>query len=436
MRRTTLALALALSSCGGRVADPRPQWVLVATTDAPMPRFGDRVLIEVLRADGSPACPGCRREIGVATADLPLSFGVVPPEDGSGTLVRARLYRSWDVDESGGPAGTELIDQLAPLSAPHGDDRRLLFLSMSCFGVAASVTDRTSCDPSSGRSTSLADLPPAPADGAAPQPASWPHAAPVPCPSPAPAGMACIPGQAYLLGAPDFPPGLGLGTSPQHLVLVPPFFLDVHEMTVGELSAVADALDPKPLSVGQGLLAHCTFGGPSPTAPVNCVTRDTASQACAALGKRLPTEAEWELAASGGDNRYPWGSDDDVCGHAYIARGDVLQGNAAICWAGMASSLGPTPVGSTPDVTPLGVHDLGGNVSEWVSDSASFYTDPCWSGATPLVSPMCSKPGSPGVVRGGSWSSLPAAARAVARFLMPTDTADAVAGFRCARSAQ
>ena len=93
--------------------------------------------------------------------------------------------------------------------------------------------------------------------------------------------------------------------------------------------------------------------------PVVCVTWSGANEYCLAQpNKRLPLESEWELAAKGGEGRpFPWGTD--------LPRKD-----------GVAFDLGNGTVGhprdvesSAQDVTPEGVHDIGGNVAEWVDDS-------------------------------------------------------------------
>ncbi len=153
------------------------------------------------------------------------------------------------------------------------------------------------------------------------------------------------------------------------------------------------------------------------------VTWDEARRYCEAVGKRLPNEAEWELAARGVARRlYPWGNQPPSCTTAIFAR--QLD---RTCWLGNPNDA--APVGSAAgDVTPEGVFDLGGNVSEWTADA---------SGERPTCSGPCVDPkvtdGIARVVRGGSWGSFSGGLRAAGRFALKPTAARTNLGFRCAR---
>jgi hypothetical protein len=105
--------------------------------------------------------------------------------------------------------------------------------------------------------------------------------------------------------------------------------------------------------------------------PINCMTFDEAERYCAWRSARLPRSSEWELAAEGSPARsYPWGEAIpdatrlNACGLESPAReGTALMYFEQDAWPATA------PVGSFPrGATPEGVHDLLGNVSEWVHD--------------------------------------------------------------------
>lgn len=157
--------------------------------------------------------------------------------------------------------------------------------------------------------------------------------------------------------------------------------------------------------------------------PIAGVTWDEARRYCEDVGKRLPTEAEWELAARGPGRRlFPWGDQPPTC--AGMIFGRDLQRPCALGTTGDAG-----PVGSAPgDVTPDGVYDLGGNVSEWTADGG---------GDRPRCSAACVDPRVPEgvtrVVRGGNWSGPGGELRAARRFTLPPDIARTNLGFRCAR---
>jgi sulfatase modifying factor 1 len=146
--------------------------------------------------------------------------------------------------------------------------------------------------------------------------------------------------------------------------------------------------------------------------PVNCVSWFEAFAFCAWDGARLPTEAEWEHAASGGalERKYPWGDDDPTASTALFGASELVPGGSKPDGAGLYRQL-----------------DLAGSVSEWVFDWFGPYVEPCTNCAL-------AEGGSERVVRGGSYRSDSALAlRASARESASPDTRSPSFGFRCAR---
>lgn len=160
--------------------------------------------------------------------------------------------------------------------------------------------------------------------------------------------------------------------------------------------------------------------------PATDVTWDGANAYCLAIGRRLPTEAEWELAARGYDGRiYPWGNE----WNQLLAKTSIPEGNP-----------GPAPVGSYPaGASALGVLDMAGNVAEWVSDwySPTYYQQSEASGLNPQGPQGANSTGvenNQKVIRGGSWDAKPFFARTVHRQSAFQNTTGSWLGFRCASS--
>ncbi len=198
--------------------------------------------------------------------------------------------------------------------------------------------------------------------------------------------------------------------TPQHEVYVEEFYIDKYEVTNAQYKEFIEAK-------GRAMPRHWengTYPEGKGDHPVVYVSWEDADAYCRWVGKRLPTEIEWEKAARGTDARiWPWGNTFDV------TKCNVES------WEGSDSK----PVGSYPDgVSPYGVYDMAGNVWEW-TDS--------WYDAYPGSDYTTTEFGKKlRVLRGGSWyhydSLGPIGARCASRDRAVPQSVSYVTGFRCA----
>ena len=206
--------------------------------------------------------------------------------------------------------------------------------------------------------------------------------------------MGCVPGD----------PRCSTDEQPRHAVtLSRPFELMTTEVTVGMFKGQGFHLDEQPI------------WSRSDNHPVVVVTWAEANDFCAKISGRLPTEAEWERAARGGQEGvlYPWG-DKAPTDAAGTSNGAAFEGDAA------------QPVGQYA-ANAFGVHDMAGNVWEWVADWAGNYT------ADAVTDPKGSPSGRVRLVRGGSYGDDPSNLRVSNRTPNQPDRVNLNVGFRCAR---
>jgi formylglycine-generating enzyme required for sulfatase activity len=230
--------------------------------------------------------------------------------------------------------------------------------------------------------------------------------------------------------------------TPPHGVSVKAFCLDVTEVTVDAYAGCASCDRPLMTVEFEGLTPNgrsfeSQFCNRAEARghPINCIDWSQAGSYCAAQGKRLPTEAEWELAARGKDARtYPWGQAPpsgerlNACGAECSRmlterREKVGKGPWPAMYGDDDADPATAPVGRHPaGATPAGVLDLAGNVWEWTSSPYCPYgKDDCGDSRR--------------VLRGGGWDTTESQdVRAARRYPSAPTARGRSIGFRCAGS--
>ena len=270
--------------------------------------------------------------------------------------------------------------------------------------------------------------------------------------------MVLVPEFDFLMGCADGDHRCYDNELPSHFVDMPDYYIDLYEVTYEQYAAYLNAANP--LNECEGGYCFRTFWPVSLSVlyyqtdgtwtvlsgwedrPVGGVTWYGAATYCEYVGKRLPTEAEWEKAAKSDTGKfiYPWG----------------------VNWSQEAAnsfdSSDPYETGFKPESTPVGyydgsdhdgeyetrdgsspfgIYDLCGNAAEWVSDryDAYYYDDEPTGG---WDNPQGPTEGNRRVIRGGSWASAPTGItmRNSYRDSYPPEGATDWLGFRCAGYAE
>jgi sulfatase modifying factor 1 len=286
------------------------------------------------------------------------------------------------------------------------------------------------------------------------------NVAPIPC---APDGVSApcadelpLPGGTFMAGSPDavgFP-----NEHPMHLVNIAPFLMDKYEVTVGRFrrfldgftaDGYDDGMGAHPLIPGSGWqsawngqasedyrmsISECGGAwtdtpGASEARPISCVTWYQAFAFCISEGKRLPTEAEWEYAAAGGDAQrtYPWGDQPPTPELAvYGCTYDGVDG----CTPADLPVVGSLPAGAGR----WGHLDLAGSVWEWTLDVYGDYTAATCDNCANLVETADDGR----VFRGGDFMfddmGIETDLRAADRLGFDAKFPDQTRGLRCART--
>lgn len=266
-----------------------------------------------------------------------------------------------------------------------------------------------------------------------------------------------VPGGTFTMGTNTDPDRI-TNEAPPHQATVDGFWMDKFEVTVGRFRSFADVYDgtmPSPNSGAHPKIAgsgwrleydanlpaskaalkdslNCNIGvnqtwtesaGVGENKPINCVNWYVAFAFCIWDGGRLPTEAEWEMAAANGSDRrkYPWGEDaPNTTKHALVDCG----GNG--CTYDDILAVGTYADGANR----WGHLDLAGNLWEWALDyyDATYYQSigTCTNCAN--LAEM-----TPRVIRGGGFTSLLTGYRSTARTSKPPTRIDPYQGVRCVR---
>lgn len=272
-------------------------------------------------------------------------------------------------------------------------------------------------------------------------------------------GMVLIPEGKYVIGSSAGDPAKC--EAPQRSVYVLSFFIDRTEVSLHDYARCETAgrcTSTKPHAIEQKAfkgLELCNEmrverGEHLDNNPINCVDRSQAAAYCAFVGKRLPTDDEWEAAARGRrGSEYPWGNTAPSCDKAVFGR---PPGNAC-------PGHGTAQIASTPASTS-GVFDLAGNVWEWTSTTcpgAPLLGAPAPSAAS-ILAPASTTPQptdkqeaeiarllrkanedegkfdpGPGSIRGGGFEWSADSLRAWKRIAFPPTQGGVSTGFRCAK---
>ena len=371
------------------------------------------------------------------TKTVPLPQGSRPPRRAEPALGTKTVLMPEALGSGGGSEKATVVTQRPP--PPVGAGVKLAgAIAVVLLGAAAVAIVMTRKDEAAA------------VEAGAPSSAPSALASP-PAPALCPEGMVLAEAGPFFMGSDEN----ASAERPSHKVTLHAFCIDRFEVTVGNYKKCSDQGDCRRApreNNWEGLTAKekkafdpvCTGASDLPGGdmrdahPINCVDWDLAKAYCAARGARLPTEAEWEYAARGSEQRmYPWGDK--------APAPKLLNGCGVECEKWMKAHGQPTmtplfpgddgwpttaPVGSFPaGKSKIGAEDMLGNVWEWTADFYALYTK------DDATDPQGPESGRDRVTRGGAWNSYaPEWLRATYRQPMLPSARSHSIGFRCAKT--
>lgn len=238
------------------------------------------------------------------------------------------------------------------------------------------------------------------------------------------APMVLVQAGPFPMGVPPGDRDGGRDEYPRHEVSLDAFYIDKYEVTNGRYLEFVKATGHRTPQHPTDPSRNVWRGGLMPESiadrPVINADWYDADAYCQWAGKRLPTEAEWEKAARGTDDRrFPWGNVEPTPKH--------LNYNQR--WIGEKTLM---PVGSyEAGKSPYGAYDMAGNVWEWVAD----WYDPMYYEKSPARNPKGPATGTRKVLRSSGWQVETPLVRIFTR--VPSDplVRNDSTGFRCAADA-
>jgi len=229
------------------------------------------------------------------------------------------------------------------------------------------------------------------------------------------AEMVYIPGSEFTMGSNDY-----IDETPPHTVYLDAFWIDRMEVTNAQYKKCVDVGKCQSPALIKSYTRDSYYGNSQfNNYPVIFVSWNDANAYCTWAGKRLPTEAEWEKAASWDDTKkskriFPWSNtfNKELLNSAESGKQDT-------------TAAGSYPAGASPS----GALDMAGNVWEWIADwyDANYYR------RSPTRAPRNDLVQSARVLRGGSWHDTLGYIRVTSRLYVDPANRSYVVGFRCAQ---